>query len=230
MEQRQAAQFAGVFQLFRESVSIYKKRFWVFVRLLVGPTLLTYVPELVQPETNPFWIAAGFLWFLFTIVLWLLVHLAILCAIQDSTLGARQAILTALRRILPFLWVSAIKNVVVLLGLLFFIIPGIIFSLWYALTSFVFVDEGKRGWEAFKRSKELMAKMWVPVIWRFFALIPLLFLGAVGSALPELLPARLALGAGIISTAFSMALYPFFFVYGFQVYYQIKKSKEPDVR
>lgn len=56
-----------------------------------------------------------------------------------------------------YFYVSLLVGLRVLVGLILFIIPGIIFAIRYSFSSWVYVDEGLRGGEALKRSKELVA-------------------------------------------------------------------------
>lgn len=60
------------------------------------------------------------------------------------------------RKIWGFFITGFLVGLVVTLGLILFIIPGILFAFWYSLAPYVFLIEGKKGFAAMKRSKEII--------------------------------------------------------------------------
>ena len=73
---------------------------------------------------------------------------------QPTTIG--DAFKFAVSRIIPLMLTWMLTGLVVLGGMLLCVVPGVIFSFWYALVTQVLVLEGLSGWEAMKRSKDLM--------------------------------------------------------------------------
>ena len=59
-------------------------------------------------------------------------------------------------RVLPLLGTQVLVGIVVMLGFLLFIVPGIIFSLWFYVVIPVVVLEGLAGSRAMGRSRELV--------------------------------------------------------------------------
>ncbi|KKP59612.1 MAG: hypothetical protein UR53_C0001G0112 [Candidatus Magasanikbacteria bacterium GW2011_GWC2_34_16] len=57
----------------------------------------------------------------------------------------------------PAIYTGALVLLIVLCGSLLFIIPGIIFGLWYTFTFYAIIFENKKGVAALKASKELVA-------------------------------------------------------------------------
>jgi len=59
-------------------------------------------------------------------------------------------------------------GLVTIIGLILLIIPGIIFAIWYAFAVYINIIETKdnKGWDALKRSKELVAGRWGATFWR----------------------------------------------------------------
>lgn len=57
----------------------------------------------------------------------------------------------------PSIYTGALVALIVLGGSLLFIIPGIIFALWYTFTFYAIIFENKKGVAALKASKELVA-------------------------------------------------------------------------
>ena len=51
-----------------------------------------------------------------------------------------------------FFWISLLRGWAVLGGLILFIIPGIIFSIWFSLSLYILVAEGLKGTSAIKQN------------------------------------------------------------------------------
>lgn len=77
----------------------------------------------------------------------------------------------------PYLGVSILTAVLILLWSLLLIIPGIIFAVFYSLSIYVFFSENKKGMDAIKRSKQLVSGYFWPVLGRiaFFFLLAMVF-------------------------------------------------------
>ena len=70
------------------------------------------------------------------------------------------------------IWPAIIITIIVILivigGVILFIIPGIIFAVWYAFAYYEVVFENKTGMEALRASKLLIAGRWGGILWRLF--------------------------------------------------------------
>ncbi len=86
---------------------------------------------------------------------------------------------------IPYIILTVLTVVLIMLWALLLIIPGIIFSILYSLAVFAFFFEDRRGLEAIKRSRELIKGYFWPVVGRylFLALIFWLFYVILGSPL-----------------------------------------------
>ena len=73
-----------------------------------------------------------------------------------EAISAGQSYSRALSRLLPLLGSQIMAGVIILIGLLLLIVPGIIFSLWYFVLVPVVVLESVSGSTALGRSRELM--------------------------------------------------------------------------
>jgi hypothetical protein len=67
----------------------------------------------------------------------------------------KESFLAGFRGFLPVLWVSILRGLIIIGGLLLFVVPGIIWSIRYSLAVQAAVIEGKRGMDALHRSKDL---------------------------------------------------------------------------
>lgn len=69
----------------------------------------------------------------------------------------------------PFLGLSLLSSVLIILWTLLLIIPGIIYSVLYAFAAYIFFFEGHKGMEAIRRSSSLAGGYWWPLFGRFLA-------------------------------------------------------------
>jgi hypothetical protein len=66
----------------------------------------------------------------------------------------------------PYIWLTILNTILILLWAMLLIIPGIVFSVFYSLAVYVFFFEDKRGLDAIKRSYQLVRGYFWPVFGR----------------------------------------------------------------
>jgi hypothetical protein len=137
-----------------------------FLTLSVTPTLPPH-PTMqdvmnarqVQAQYWPWFAGFGLLQFVLVIPI---VNASVIHAVARVYLGqpvtALEAISSGFRRLLPLLGTAVLTYLAVFGGFLLFIIPGIYFSIWFALSQHVVVIEELSGSTAMKRSKKLIHK------------------------------------------------------------------------
>ena len=80
-------------------------------------------------------------------------------------------------KLFSYLWVSILAGVITAIGSLLFIIPGIIFFVWFAFATYIVVLEDMKGKETLSKSKELTKGRWWATFGRI--LLPSLFYGII---------------------------------------------------
>ena len=121
-------------------------------------------------------------------------------------------------RVLPLLWVSILVGVLVFVGFILIIIPGVYLFVSFVAAVPVLMAEDRRGFSALQRSRELVADNW----WRVFGVILVAALvAAVGEFVIGLIAGAiirtvaphsidgLLLISGIVNALVSILLYPF---------------------
>jgi hypothetical protein len=246
----------GVGDLLKRVFSAYKSRLGtlvgiIFISLVAG--LILYVAEaLFSISSN---IISGFggilasilvslIWNLTGLFIGFWAQIALIFAIKDreEKIGIVESFRRGWHKIISFAWVSFLVGFIVLGGYMLFMVPGIIFSIWFAFSTFVLISEDLRGMNAIFRSKQLVAGYWWKVLWRFFVMgvivlavliIPFLiymFLFA-GSSVMSVSPAMLARFAILITAPLFIFLFinlfvtPFISVFNFLLYEDLKKQK-----
>lgn len=117
-------------------------------------------------------------------------------------------------KISSYLLIVILISLATLGGLFLLIVPGIIFAVWFSLSTYVFVVEGGRGVEALKKSKQYVTGNWWPVAGRF------LLLGIVYLAV-----SAIAGRNQILSSALSIFLAPFSTIYIFLLYENLSGNR-----
>ncbi len=207
--------------------SIYRRHFLA----LVGSVAVIVVPlaiaELALGQAAP--IAA--------LLLGLLPAAAAACLVDQAAAGNRPTVATV--------WSALTPNVVALIltmllflagvfiGLLLFIVPGVVIAVWWALVAPVIALEGKRYGAALGRSKELVSGSW----WRVLGI--LLVIGLMAYAV-SIAVSALAGGEGgsgrdnlqltpvevIANTAVQLLISPFLAVVTALLYFDLRNRRE----
>lgn len=135
---------------------------------------------------------------------------AVTYAVADESLGIRGALGKGGAAIWPFMWLISLVGYIIPGGFLLFIVPGVIFSVWFAFAQFIFVAEGRKGMDCLLRSKEYVRGQWFDVFLRLFLVW---ILSVVIGAVPVLGP--------ILSFLFM----PYLMIFIWLVYTDVKALK-----
>ncbi len=112
-----------------------------------------------------------------------------------------------------FLWTSLLSGIIISLGVLVFIIPGVLAYVFFILSNYLVIYENKVGIDALIESARLVKKCFTGIALRILGLISILFLFSAGlSFIPYL--------GNIV---FSVLLIPFSIIYYYLIYNQLKK-------
>lgn len=155
------------------------------------------------------------------IILQLWSQAALLFAIKDSeeNIGVKESYRRGWKKIGSIFWVGLLSGIIVVGGYLLFVVPGIIFAVWFSLALYIVIAEGLGGMNAILKSKEYVRGYWWEVFWRFIFIglviiginIAVMLLGLVIPVLPNLL---------------MIFLTPLTVIYTFLVYKNLKAIKE----
>ncbi len=164
--------------IFKKSWQICQANLWAFWGMVVWlliPALLLGLLNFIDQKLGtafidysvPMYLALSALAFI--IGLWVNIVLArlIFNALRQQSVDKRALTREAWRDTVSYLWVSILVGVIALLGLILFIIPGLIFAVWYSFAALIFVLEGVKGYAALKQSKSLVSGRFWSVIWRW---------------------------------------------------------------
>jgi len=179
----QAKVLLPVVELFKKSFDAYYKKVWTYAGLILFGFIgvLVFLPLVLAgflisygPFSNYDFnitiilidVLLGLIGLFFCILIGLWFRVALFCIVKDQSLGIKESLKVAWRKIASFFWIFILEGLAVLGGLILVIIPGIIFSIWFVFCAFVYIDEGTKGTGALKRSKQLVKGYWWPIFGR----------------------------------------------------------------
>jgi len=252
--QTHSSSLPGAIEILKQAWNIYKQRFGTFLGIAIIPILLTAAAMLAIMALSigstlltlllgfsnaSFGIATGgkiasvIFFTLFAIIviftqIW--AQTALLYAIKDSEekIGVIEAYRRGWRKILPLWWTSFLMGVIIAGGASFFLIPGILFSLWFSLAPFVLIAEDLKGMDALLKSKEYGRGQWGSLIWRFlfiviFITVISLIITLISSLISNLLKIRYE--KTIVNLIIMLLTPPLTTTYYFLIYNHLKNLK-----
>ena len=135
---------------------------------------------------------------------------AFIHAVADEQLSLRDALEQSWIRLGSFVWISMLTGFIIQGGFMLFFIPGVIFSVWFFFSQFVFVTEGERGMNALRKSREYIRGHFADVFVRLFIL---LLIWSVIASIP-------GLGAFI-----ALFFWPFAMIFACHIYRELREIK-----
>lgn len=237
--QSQIPTLPSVGDLLKRTFSVYKARLGTFLGIMILPAIsgfLLLIPSAVLKDIPVLGISLFIIFWLVIMIIGLWSQVSLIFAIKEreEKIGIVESFRRGWHKIISFVWVSILVGFITLSGYVLFIIPGIIFSIWFAFSSYVLVSEDLREMNALFRSKQLVAGYWWKVFWRFLimGIVILLFFGALFGIIffgiktvGVLFPPLVAFIEPIIRIIFTLFIMPFSVAFGFLLYEDLKKQK-----
>lgn len=186
--------------LFKESWVLLKERFFVMLGVSVVPVLIAILGSMIfvggaiglvaLRSKLPFMGGDGGA--MGTVIVAILVGLLVLAAMLYLTGGVQASLIKAVsnpvkigvldsykqgfKRAWAMAWAIILLGLIMALGFVLLIIPGIIFAIWFMFTYIVLVNEGLSASESLKRSKALVKGRFWPVLLRMVIVIGILII------------------------------------------------------
>lgn len=241
--------------LLKDSWQILKSRFLTLFGLLLlnGLVSLLYLPafllalsvaNLIFSSTTPQSLIAFLLLIALAIIIGLLIFLALAAlttwaqlaffhavAYSSEKIGVRESFKRAWSKILPFIWLYFLESFLVFGGLFPFLVPGIIFFIWFLPSIYIFILEGERGMNTLLKSREYVRRRWRSVVWSMALFFIFIFiLNIISSTLTGLFDVQGT--AGILyylTLIFKLVTFAFTYAFGaiylYTIYRHLKVAK-----
>ncbi|OGE74128.1 MAG: hypothetical protein A3I07_00210 [Candidatus Doudnabacteria bacterium RIFCSPLOWO2_02_FULL_42_9] len=169
----------GAISLWKESWALYKERFSPLLKisaLIFGLSILTelvFPVEMkgdVQVFSWPYWVAT-----MAVAIVAILCSIAMVYVIKDNA-PVKDSLQKSTKIFWPYFFSSIIAGLIMGIGFVLLIVPGIIFSAWYGFIGLVVVIENIRYLKALKRSKDYVKGHTLEVVLRWIFIMFILFL------------------------------------------------------
>jgi site-specific recombinase len=235
------AGFPGIIDLIKKSIDVFKENPWIYIGLSIifvaasfviafvfgiifGATIFTTIGAAGAKKSLGALLAGGFFGILFTVIFSILLIVvaswfsaSFLCAIKEKQrkIEIKEALSMGWKYTRSLFWVTIINAVVVGVGFLLLVVPGIIFSVWFSFSMYVLIWEDIKGVEALKRSKALVNGYWWSILWKFLGA------GLIMAAINLILNFIPFIGPLIVS----LVIAPIFMIYVALVYEELKRIK-----
>jgi hypothetical protein len=192
--------------------------FWVLMYFLAG-TFVKY----------SFWFSViEAISYLGSLFLWLWAIPSLLYNLKENT-GIKESYKKGLKILGPYIWVYFLSTIIIVGGFLLFIVPGILFSIWFSLAIFILIFEGRKGFDTLFRSKHLVGGKFWGVLVRFlvlsliiglglFLIFALIFFGIENRQIESQINK-------VIGYFIQLLVLPFFLIYTFLIYNNLKEMK-----
>ncbi|GFE57307.1 zinc-ribbon domain-containing protein [Geobacter sp. AOG1] len=215
-------ELSGLGDLFGKSWEVFKNRIGILLVLYLIIIACVLVPvglflgagfliSLVMPEGRvPLLIGGGFTGGVIGLCAAYWGAAALVFAVADETLGIRDSLVKGWERLGSFIWLYSLSGFIIVGGFLLFIVPGVIFYIWFFFGQFVLVVEGDRGMAALLKSKEYVRGRWLDVFFRVFVLW------------------LISVAAGMIPIAgsfLSLLFIPFSMIYHYLIYAELREIR-----
>lgn len=220
-----AKSLPGVIELIKQSKDLIMKRSSFFFMIAAIPALIRFVGEVALAYSPLMGIVFAIL-MIVGAVIGVYATIALIKGLADESMNDWKAAYKKSRGMFwQFVWIAILVGIVVMIGFILLVLPGIYLSIALAFYVFFFVLEGSRGWDAAKKSKELVKGYWWAVFgrWLAFGIIIAIIVSILGGIVAlsgiGILIALLNLAIGVILTPISLA-------YTFLMYKALKDIKK----
>lgn len=100
---------------------------------------------------------------------------AMIFAIVDEQLDISAAFRQGWSMLWPFIWLYMLQMFIVVGGLMFFVVPGVIFATWFFAAAYILVEDGQHGFDALFKSKEYVGDRCSEVFVRLLVIVLISF-------------------------------------------------------
>lgn len=153
-----------IFSLIASGLAIIIGLIYLPIRFFV------YTPSqgaMVLTALNVFFITAGCLVFIVPILIgFMLAYFSIIFILDNNELSARDAFNKSLSYFWRYLWLIIIHAVIILIALVLLVGPGVFLLIAFIFSGYVLALENIGGWQALRRSRELVRGFWWTILAR----------------------------------------------------------------
>ncbi len=238
MTPNQNQKLPSVGALLKESFKLYKKHFWIFLRIyafLMPPLIFRFLSD------NKIFVAViEFIFYFIAII----VQIALIYAIHNLSAGQTIRISNSFRNsfslIFSFIWMVIIISLIMVGTTIPLFVPAIIISILFIFSLYVLMVENQRGLNALLRSRHLVKGNLWGVLGRFFQyfliiVVPIFVLFVLFKVLiltqlsDRVLAAEISNISSLIYVVIMFLINIFFVIYSYQVFRFLRQHKPLEI-
>ncbi len=207
----------GAMDLLKSSFEYIKANFKNVVMFFAVPavvTLISILPFVDKSSRELLSVVSGLSIFFFQI------SFLIFLIEGDSATTPTKAMSKTFSKLLPYIWVSIISSAITLIGVMLFLIPGIIVGVWFTFSVYIMLDENKRGLDALVQSREYVKGNWFNIFGKSLFLGMISFVIAIVTKLVT--TPFLGDNESVTNTISNLVILPLATVYTFKMYKYFK--------
>lgn len=161
-------------EILKQAWAIYKNKFTIFLGVTIIPVLFFAIFSFLLKQKSSILISLFLILLIFLVQIWW--QLAVIYIIKDpeEKIGIFEVYRRSWSKLFSYFWVVVLSTFILLGGYFLFIVPGIIFSVWFSFAVFILAQENLKGMDALLKSREYVRNKWGEVLGRLF-LVGLLF-------------------------------------------------------
>lgn len=186
----------------REAISVFKTHWLQLVGFTLTPALIGFILGIIliptsvgvsfllyqQPSVTEKMILAMIALPIVAVIvsflqMWSFAAILVRIRDRDQTLGFKEIWAISLKYAWPLLVVAFLTSFIIGGGMMLFIIPGILFAIWFIFSSIIVVFDEERGMNALLKSKAYVSGMFGTIISRWVVILLIAIVLAIGSAL-----------------------------------------------
>jgi len=212
----------GIGDLFEKTWEIFKRRIGTLIALYLFTIALVLIPvgifilvayliSLTMPgSTEAMIIAGSIVGAIAGIIAGFWGFGSFISAVADESLSIKDALDKGGQKIWSFIWLYSLLGYIVPGGFLLFLIPGVLFLVWFAFAQFILPNEDEKGMDAILKSKEYVRGYWFDVLLRLF----IIWLASIGIGIIPL-----------VGSLLSILFVPFEMIFIFLIYEDLRSLK-----
>ncbi len=212
----------GIGELFERSWRIFKSRIGTLIALYLLSAVFFIIPVgifigigylfsmFLSGSKTALMMSGGFVGMIAGIIAASWGYAAFIFAVADKSLGIKDSLDKGWQRVGAFIWLLSILGFIIMGGFLLFLIPGVMFAVWFTFSQFILAREDERGMNALLKSKEYVRGYFWDILLRLF--IIWVVSGVIG-----IVP--------IIGPILSILFMPFMMIFIYLIYEDLRSIK-----
>ena len=218
----------GPIKLFKDSLSIVGANFVLFLSILLIPIIVSFFTALFAPipATGVMVTYESVIYIILMVIyviISILMSVALILAINDNSLTAKGAYTRAMSYFWKYVGLSLLMTIILMVGFMLLIIPGIILSVWFAFATYILILENSGIVDSLKRSREYVRGKWWGVFGRLIVMSILIALLAMAISMITVVMPDGSIADAIVA-ALSLLLTPVAVAYMYLLYNEVKTS------